>query len=491
MLTTTALLPLAAAALLAPIAAADGQAAPPPAPAIGTPPAPVDPAPRPPADYRLVSAPPAATPQHIAPPTLSGSNHTPPGVVPVGIPYLPPLTETMVLTSPVPTVSPTWGMRVALINGQVLAAGPELALQGGNHGQLANWRQVDGTWKPNLRTAEVMDMARLDLIFKDCASAPGSFMTVLNRRAGGTLVAVFHPEGEGWAQWATLNLPSGVVRPGFGGAIATDGSFAAVSSVDLRVTSDKPPLSTNPEVYIYSRTPSMWQLNGYVQVPQANPAKPREAMWFGTSLAMDVGTMAVGAPQTIVPRPNETTPISGDAAVFVYRKSGENWLVESELKGLDTTMWPCFGVNVALEGDLLAVRALDPSVPTTPGKVWLFTRRNGTWTRTQELQPVESCLAGRGYGTAMRISKGRIVITDPTAKGLDEQMGYTPGMAFVFEKGADGTYTNTKRLMPKAPCAPVGFGLDVAMDWPWIAIGRVKNETLQLEPGGVYLWKME
>ena len=484
-----------ATAFLATSALAQGAGSPAapqvPAPPIGKPAEPMDLAPKPPPDYKLVSAPAPATPQPLAPPALRGSSRTPPGVVPVGMPYLPPLTETVLLDSPVPTVSPTWGLRVAFVDGQLLACGPERALQGGNHGQLVNWRMTDGTWKPNPRSAEVMDLGRMDLIFQKCTGGPGTFMTLLERRAGGSVVAVFRPEGAGWRQWATLNLPQGVERPGFGGSISTDGNFAAVSSCDLRVTDGKPPLSKDPEVYLYSRTPTMWKLDGYVKVPQENPARQREAMWFGTSVAIDVGTLAVASPQTIPPRPNEVTPISGDASVFVYRKAGDSWLPEAELKGLDTTQWPCFGMNLALEGDLLAVRAVDPASATLPAKVWLFQRTGSKWSRLQELMPVESSLAGRGFGTAMRISKGRIVITDPTAKGLDEPMGPSPGMAFVFERGADGRFTNTKRLMPKAGCAPSQFGQDVAVDWPMVAIGRVKNETLRLEPGGVYLWKLE
>lgn len=492
---TMPLTALAAAAFLATTVAADGPGAPAapqaPAPPIGKPPEPADLAPKPPPDYKLVSAPAPVKQEPLAPPSLRGSNLTPAGVVPAGMPYLPPLTETTLLNSPVPTVSPTWGLRVAFVDGQLLACGPERALQGGNHGQLVNWRMTDGAWKANPRSAEVLDLARLDLIFQKCTSGPGTFMTLLERRAGGSVVSVFRPEGAGWSQWATLNQPQGIERPGFGGAISTDGSFAAVSTCDLRVTDSKPTPSKDPEVFLYSRTPTMWKLDGYVKVPQANPAQPREAMWFGTSVAIDLGTLAIAAPQTIPPRPNEVTPISGDAAVFIYRKAGESWLPEAELKGLDTTTWPCFGMNLALEGDLLAVRAVDPSSATLPAKVWLFQRTGSKWSRLQELVPIDSCLAGRAFGTAMRINKGRIVITDPTAKGLDEAMGPTPGMAFVFERGADGRFRNTKRLMPKAGCAPSQFGQDVAVDWPMVAIGRVKNETLQLEPGGVYLWKLE
>ena len=74
------------------------------------------------AQGQLVPRPPAATgsaaPRLVSAPAANSS----PGAMLVS---LAPTTETAVLGAPVPTISPTWGYRVAVIGSQVFATGPE------------------------------------------------------------------------------------------------------------------------------------------------------------------------------------------------------------------------------------------------------------------------------------------------------------------------------------------------------------------------------
>ena len=58
-----------------------------------------------------------------------------------------------------------------------------------------------------------------------------------------------------------------------------------------------------------------------------------------------------------------------------------------------------------------------------------------------------------------------------------------------FEK-VGSLWIETTRLKPKIFCAPASFGSAVAAKWPWVAVARVHNERLGVEPGGAYMFDM-
>jgi hypothetical protein len=212
-------------------------------------------------------------------------------------------------------------------------------------------------------------------------------------------------------------------------------------------------------------------------------------MWFGASLAVSGDVLAVGCPATLPPRPSEVLPRSGFASVNVFRRSGGKWMPEVQIQGMSVTRGMCFGIDVALEGDLLAVRGFDPEQQSEPASVWLYRRVQGEWRLVNELLPAQGLSRGRGYGFGLAISKGRVIVGDGSARGADEAGESAPGMAFVFEE-RDGRWVNTVRLQPKAPCSSRSFGNDVSADWPVVAVGRPKNERLNLEPGGTYVFDL-
>lgn len=403
---------------------------------------------------------------------------------------LAPITETAVLTAPVPTISPTWGYRVAVIGSQVFATGPERAMSIGSFGQICVWdRASDGAWKANITLSQLSDAMPGDYGFQRLERGGPFLFTAVNRNGLGTSLRVLTPRDGQVKEVATVALPAGADIATFGSWFASDGATLAVSATDMRfnlgaASADR---ERDPKTFIYSNRQGVWNLDGFVRAPSAANGVPTEAMWFGTSLDVDGDVLAIGRPATIPPRQSETMPISGTARVHVYRRMSGQWMPEAEILGASVTDMKCFGLGVMVEGDLLIVRGMDPDDLQAPSRVWLFARIGGTWTLRQELVPQTGIVPGRAYGFSMAISKGHIVLGDTSARGADELGEATPGMALVFEE-RDGQWINTKRLMPAAPCAPRSFGNDVAADWPIVVVGRAKNTNLGLEPGGAYVF---
>ena len=431
---------------------------------------------------------PPARPAASPPPFSSLVSAPPAGSTAVG---LSPRTETWVLSSPVPTVSPNWGYRATVMGNRVFVGGPERAMAPGACGQLCMWERVGGEWKadPNLYQMERVGSGAFVL---QRLERGGDFIfTVVDRRAEGTAVRVLEPKGGRIEETASLILPAEADLPCFASSIASNGNVVAVGSADLRFNLQEESVKRNrdPKVFLFSREGSVWKLDGFVKTPAAPNGAPTDAMWFGASMDIDGDALAVGSPATIPPRPNEVLPLSGISSVQVFRRSGGQWMPEVTIQGTQLTRDKCFGIEVAVGGELLAVRSYDPETPDAVPHVWLFSRTGGKWQFRQELVPTTGIVRGRGYGFSLGISNGRIVVGDSTARGADETGESVSGTVFLFEE-KDGAFVNTQRLMPKAPCAPRSFGNDVSIDWPLVAVGRPKNERLGLEPGGAYVFDL-
>ncbi len=427
------------------------------------------------------------------PPAAPNSLVSAPGPVPGGGGVsLVPTTETAVLSSPVPTISPTWGYRVAVIGDEIFATGPERAMSPGSFGQLCTWtRTGTTTWKADANLVQLARAQGGDVGLQRLERGGPFIFTAVNRDNVGTTVRVLKPSGGKLAEVAEVALPTNTNVPTFGSSFASDGATLAVGSADMRfsVLTSSTERVRDPKVYIYSNRQGIWNLDGFVKAPTSVVGTPSEAMWFGAALDVDADVLAVGRPATLLVRHGESMPISIASRVHVYRRLAGQWMPEAELLGAAVTDMQSFGIGVAVEGDTLIVRGIDSSIPETTARVWVYARIGGSWVFRQELVPAAGITPGRAFGTSMAISKGHIVIGDTYAHGADEIGDANPGMALLFEE-RDGRWVNTARLMPAAPCMQHNFGNDVAVDWPIVVVGRTKSERLGLEPGGAYVFDL-
>ena len=169
--------------------------------------------------------------------------------------------------------------------------------------------------------------------------------------------------------------------------------------------------------------------------------------------------------------------------VCVYRRGAAGWALEQEVTGSGVSSFFGFGNRVAIEGDLLAVQSLNPFAEGAD--VFVFRRNGGKWAFEAQLLPGAGVKRGRGFGFALQVSGGRVIVGDSSAEEADDKSG----RVFVFER-RDGQWMETLRLKPKVFCAPATFGSAVVAHGAWIAVGRVRNERLAVEPGGAYLFDL-
>jgi hypothetical protein len=186
---------------------------------------------------------------------------------------------------------------------------------------------------------------------------------------------------------------------------------------------------------------------------------------FGISVDMDGDTLVVGA----VYEDSAATGVNGDqasqasadsGAAYVFVRRAGRWEQQAYLKAGDATAHDCFGTNVAIAGNTIAVGAtgldvygLGNPAPTRPGSVYVFERKDGIWRQTQRLLPSGGAL-GDLFGFGLNMDRDTIVAGGPREGGS--------GAAYVFVRSAEGWREQT-RLVPKKPSANSSFGAAVGV----------------------------
>lgn len=423
--------------------------------------------------------------------TAPPSSQAAPPVAPTAPPALalrnPPtvIHETTLLEPPSPTASPTFGTAVTFAGDQAIVTGPVMSRGSGFEGQIASFVEQSGSWSPNVEMPGVFGLRPMDAALQRVRGAPGFFATNIDRKsAQRSEVMVFTAEksAAGWRHTATLTTPGGEAAPGFGTAIATDGTFIICSDVDTRVRPGKPEeLPPAPGVHVFARNgEGAWER---ASVLRRDPA--RVSTWFGAALSTDGARLAIGSPRATQPVAGDPLRLADAAVVEIRRRDGANWPVEAELNGASCTEWPGFGVNVAIDGDVLAVRALEIVNGGTGVKVFVFRRKDGKWMPDGELTP-HGTMPSLGFGTSLAVADGRILVSDTHANIPGESLR---GVVHGFERVGDA-WQETFRLLPQAACRPRSFGASFAVSGDRVLVGRVRSEDAGVPNGGAFLFQL-
>jgi hypothetical protein len=221
-----------------------------------------------------------------------------------------------------------------------------------------------------------------------------------------------------WTQQQKLTASDGIANDEFGYAVAIVGDTVFVGRHFTQVGNNA---RTRGAVYVYTRSGTTW-----TQAPtHLTPSDAADADLFGSSLAVDGGTLVVGALQ----KNNGSTFFQG--AAYVFNGAGATWTQQAKLTANDGGFANFFGVSVAVSGDTAVVGApglAGGSADSGRGAVYIFTRAGGTFARTDKL--IHSDPAPDALGTSVALD-GSSVIAGAPAKNSNR------GAAYVFNLVAD------------------------------------------------------
>lgn len=174
---------------------------------------------------------------------------------------------------------------------------------------------------------------------------------------------------------------------------------------------------------------------------------------FGVSVDVDGNTAAVGAEF-------EDTGGSNAGAVYVYTKTGPNWVQQQKVTPNDPSAGKQFGRSVALDGDTLAVGAIGEN--TFTGAIYVFTRTAGVWSQQDKLVPSDAGIA-KFIGTSVALDG------DTIAAGSNGGQSATTSVA-VFVRNA-GVWSEQALLRASNEGEGDVFGISVAIDGDTVIVG--------------------
>ncbi|MGE3172043.1 MAG: cadherin-like beta sandwich domain-containing protein [Planctomycetota bacterium] len=251
-------------------------------------------------------------------------------------------------------------------------------------------------------------------------------------------------------------------------------------------------LADSGAAVVFVRRDGVWSQQALLKA-----ANPGDGDQFGSSVAIAGEVIAVGAPWEDSAGSGVDSGLDGDdsltssGAVYLFRRSGEQWFQEAYVKALVPGLGDGFGERVALDGDTLAVGVpledsagvgpdsgmeADDSVPNS-GAVYVFERLGGGWTQTAYLKAPNTGL-NDWFGKALALRGDTLAVGAPNegsaASGVDgdpfdDSLGLS-GAVFVFARSA-GAWQQRAYLKALVPGAGDRFGSTLALGDELLAVG--------------------
>jgi hypothetical protein len=202
---------------------------------------------------------------------------------------------------------------------------------------------------------------------------------------------------------------------------------------------------------------------------------------FGNAGTVDGDTALISAPRGNLNACMCGT--GGPGSVYVFDNVGGTWTQTQELMADDGTDNDQFGFFVALHGDLAVVGADFATVGTNEaqGAVYVFTRANGSWTQTQKLVADEP-LAHDQFGYSVATDGTRIAVGAP---GSTVNGNFQAGAVYVFENNGQ-SWVQAKKLVASDGVGVDGLGSSLAMNGTHVLAGAVNANGAQ---GAAYLFE--
>lgn len=226
---------------------------------------------------------------------------------------------------------------------------------------------------------------------------------------------------------------------GFGSAVAIDGDRLLIGNPDEFPFSPMPPAALGA-VHVFEAGSEGW-----IQIEAVSWSQGSVADGFGKAIAVEGDWLAVGAPGSN----------GGRGAVVVYRRDGESWTEDANIRLTDGAEGSSFGQAIAWMDGSLVVGA--PGHDTNRGLVTAYSRSDG-WSESGRFTP-EIPVEGGRFGTFLSARGDRLLATAPGAgaEAFQGGGGFAPGSGHLFSAGPEGW--TEQAVLSLGDDVPAGLGL--------------------------------
>jgi len=298
----------------------------------------------------------------------------------------------------------------------------------------------------------------------------------------------------GWRQQSYIKAANNDAGDKFGVSISISGDTLAVGtsaedSNQTTITNGTTASSNNSNtdsgaVYVYKRSGTSWAQEAYIKA--ANSEAGDE---FGYTVSLDNDTLAVGAyleDSQVTTITNGTSASSDNnqnnsGAVYVYKRTGNNWAQESFIKAWNSDgSHDMFGYNVSLDNDTLAVGAYWDN---STGSVYIYKRTGSNWALEDYLRPV-NLPSYKRFGTAISLdgktlavgayeegSTQTTITNGTTASSTTNSDSEQSGAVYVYKRADNSTWVQEAYIKAVNNDREDHFGASVALDNDTLAVG--------------------
>jgi hypothetical protein len=283
-------------------------------------------------------------------------------------------------------------------------------------------------------------------------------------------VFVFMRTGGVWSLQQELQPDSPQSLAEFGNAVAIEGDTIVVGN---RVRSELH--AHDGAAYVFVRAGNAWNQQAKLLAFDADVND-----FFGTSVAISGGTIAIGA--------NADDDLGDESgSVYVFVNNGVSWVLQQKLLAGDGTAGDFFGISAALQGNTLVVGAdrAGPLDAPGPGAAYVFVRNGGVWTQQGELLAADLD-GGDGLGHRVGISGDTAVVS----AYLDDHGGENAGSAYVFVRAA-GIWSQSQKLQASDGYSGQDFGTGAAISGDTIIVGAEAFDGPLTDAGAGYIYERD
>ncbi|OPY75771.1 MAG: hypothetical protein A4E65_03453 [Syntrophorhabdus sp. PtaU1.Bin153] len=297
--------------------------------------------------------------------------------------------------------------------------------------------------------------------------------------AGPGAAYVFARKGDTYVLDAKLSAPDPVAGAEFGRAVAIQGNTVVVGA--RFATTDG--VERAGAVYIFRKIKSVWMFEA--KVTSDNPTAEDN---FGRALVLADNRLIVTARK-------EEAPVLDAGAAYVFEKRGGAWVQVARVVADNATIEARFGQSVAMNGDLMAVGARDADSPvaTGCGAVYVFKKSGDDWLEVAKLAAHDGA-TGDQFAFNIAMERSLLVVGARRANLPAIPPGRVrtaAGAAYIFKRSGAG-WTEIQKLTASDALAGDEFGHSVAMAGDMIAVGarRVTIDGKRRQ-GAIYLFRQQ
>jgi autotransporter-associated beta strand protein len=295
----------------------------------------------------------------------------------------------------------------------------------------------------------------------------GSYQSDTAAGADAGAVYVFRESGGVWNQQQKLTASTAAAGDLLGLSAAVSGTTVLAGAL----RADTPFGTDSGAAYFFVDDGSAWsELQRVYQSDQ-----DARGDTFGTAVAIDGTTLAVGAPQDDVAGVNA-------GAAYAFTRIGTDWTLQQKLTAPGLQPNDRFGWAIGVLGATLVVaaprHAVGPAVEA--GAVFVFARTGDDWTYRQTLSASDAA-ANDWFGISVTLGDGTLIVG---AEGDDTGAGANAGSAYVFVVDANGVWSQQQKLTAADGAAGDQFGHAVTLDGDTVVVGAFQHNLFGWNDAG-------